>query len=111
MSIMNLRPIIEKENRLDGSNFSDWYHNLRIILKSEKKLYILEKPYMAEPDPDATQEVKDTYQKFLDDADSVQCLMLASMTPMLQKQHENMDASSIILHLKELFETNARHER
>ena len=66
---------------------------------------------MAEPDPDATQEVKDTYQKFLDDADSVQCLMLASMTPMLQKQHENMDASSIILHLKELYETNARHER
>ena len=108
---MNLRPIIEKENRLDGSNFSDWYRNLWIILKSEKKLYILEKPYMAEPDPDATQEVKDTYQKFLDDADSVQCLMLASMTPMLQKQHENMDASSIILHLKELYETNARHER
>ena len=53
MSIMNLRPIIEKENRLDGSNFLDWDHNLRIILKFEKKLYILDKPYMVELDPDA----------------------------------------------------------
>ena len=50
---------------------SNWYRNLRIILKLEKKFYILENPYMAEPDPDATQEVKDTYQKFLDDADGV----------------------------------------
>ncbi|XP_031278660.1 uncharacterized protein LOC116137110 [Pistacia vera] len=33
------------------------------------------------------------------------------MTSELQKQHENMDAQAIILHLKELYETNARHER
>lgn len=70
---------------------------------------------MAEPDPDpdpyATQEVKDTYEKFLDDADGSQCLMLASMTPVLQKQHENMDTTTIILQLKELYDGNARHER
>ncbi|XP_031282798.1 pentatricopeptide repeat-containing protein At2g18940, chloroplastic-like [Pistacia vera] len=33
------------------------------------------------------------------------------MTPELQKQHENMDATAITLQLQELFEENARHER
>ena len=36
---------------------------------------------------------------------------LASMTPELQKQHEHMDAPTILLHFKELFEKQSRTER
>ncbi|XP_031262581.1 uncharacterized protein LOC116120753 [Pistacia vera] len=35
----------------------------------------------------------------------------ALMTYELQKQYENMDAHAIILHLKELYQKNARHEK
>ncbi|XP_031259754.1 uncharacterized protein LOC116117888 [Pistacia vera] len=38
-------------------------------------------------------------------------IIIASLTPNLQEQHENLDASSIITNLKKLFQKRARHER
>ena len=49
----NLRSILEKE-KLNGTNFIDWYRNLRIVLKQEKKEYVLEVPYPDELAEDAT---------------------------------------------------------
>jgi len=37
--------------------------------------------------------------------------MLASMSPEFQRQHENMDIHTIIMHLKELFDKASRIER
>ena len=68
---LSLRSIVEKENRLNGSNFTDWHRNLRIVLKSEKKLYVLDQPVPALPLPVVNQEQRDAYQKYLDDADAV----------------------------------------
>ena len=36
--------VLEKE-KLNGANFIDWYRNLRIVLRNEKKDYVLEQPY------------------------------------------------------------------
>ena len=47
----------------------------------------------------------------MDDALDVQCIMLSAMTPELQRQHEVMDAQSILLHLEELYFEKARQER
>ena len=110
-SSMNLRTLIEKENRFNGTNFSDWYRNLRIVLKSERKLHVIDQPVPAVPAEEATQAERDAYAKYLEDADDVQCLLLAAMTSDLQKQHEQQDARSIIQNLKELFQKRARHER
>jgi hypothetical protein len=35
-SSFNLRSVLEKE-KLNGTNFIDWYHNLRIVLRQEKR--------------------------------------------------------------------------
>ena len=43
-SSFNFRSILEKE-KLNGTNFIDWYRNLRIVLKQEKKEYALVLPY------------------------------------------------------------------
>ena len=40
----NLRSVLEKE-KLNGANFIDWYCNLRIVLRNEKKEYVLEQQY------------------------------------------------------------------
>jgi hypothetical protein len=40
-SIFNLRSILEKE-KLNGTNFIDWYRNRRIVLRQEKKEYVLD---------------------------------------------------------------------
>ncbi|KAK9036840.1 hypothetical protein V6N11_021765 [Hibiscus sabdariffa] len=45
---------------------------------------------------------KDKFKKHMDDMLDVGCLMLATMTPELQKQHEYMVAYEMIQNLKEI---------
>ena len=42
-SVFPLASVLQ-QNKLDGTNFADWYRNLKIVLKQQKKEYILEKP-------------------------------------------------------------------
>ena len=89
----------------------DWYRTLRIVLKQEKKEYVLDDP-LPEPSADgASRATRDAHEKHLDDTLNVSCLMLLSMTPELQKQHEDMDAYDMIMSLKIMFENQARIER
>jgi hypothetical protein len=39
-------------NKLTRSNFLDWYFSMRIILKQEKMLYVLENPIILAPNED-----------------------------------------------------------
>ena len=109
-SSFNLRSILEKE-KLNGTNFIDWYRNLRIVLKQEKKEYVLELPYPDELPENATAAQKREYEKHTNDALDVSCLMLATMSSELQKQYENADAHNMIEGLHGMFENQARSER
>ena len=42
-SVVPIASVLE-QNKLDGTNFDDWYRNLKIVLKQQKKENILEKP-------------------------------------------------------------------
>ena len=106
----NLRSVLEKD-KLTGTNFIDWYRTLRIVLKQEKKEYVLDAPIPEQPADGASRASRDKYDKHLDDTLNVSCLMLLSMSPELQKQHENMDAYDMIMSLKSMFENQARVER
>ncbi|XP_074583738.1 uncharacterized protein LOC141839806 [Curcuma longa] len=108
--ILSLRSILEK-GKLNKANFLDWYRNLRIILKQERKLYIREQPLPEAPATTATHVEKDAYKKHHDDALDVSCLMLITMNSELQKQHENIDAYDMVEHLKQLYKGQARHEQ
>ena len=47
---MNFNAFLEKDKmKDDGSNFSDWFMNLKIILTTAKKLYVLDAPLGAVP--------------------------------------------------------------
>ncbi|XP_074573476.1 uncharacterized protein LOC141829898 [Curcuma longa] len=107
LNTLSLRSVLEKD-KLNGVNFLDWYRNLRIVLKQERKLYVLEQPLPEAPATTATRAEKDTYKKHQDDALDVSCLMLATMNSELQKQHENMDAHDMVEHLKQLYQGQAR---
>ena len=76
---MSIRSILEKE-KLNHSNFLDWYRNLRIVLKQEKKEYVLEKPVPEEPQT-TPKAAHDIWVKHSDDSIDVTCLMLATMIP------------------------------
>ena len=109
-NFMNLRSILEKD-KLDGTNFPEWFRNLRIVLKIEGKLYVLETPIPNPPPLTASRADQDTYQKYIDDSDEVTWLMLAAMKPRLQKQLGFTNAYDMIKVLKEMFQKQARIQR
>ena len=107
---MSLRSILEKD-KLNGTNFLDWYRNLRIILRKERKEYILDQPIPEDPAANAPRAQKDSYNKHLNDSVDITYLMLGCMESELQKQLMEMEAYTIIGHLKEMFQEKARIER
>ena len=54
---LSLRSILDKD-RLNFNNFMDWYRNLRIVLKQERKLYVLDEPHPEEPADNAPRAEK-----------------------------------------------------
>ena len=77
-----MRSILEK-NKLNGANFTNWYRNLRIVLKQEKKEHVLDNPIPDEPAEDESAAVKTTYRRARDESTEVSCLMLAHIEPEL----------------------------
>ena len=56
---LNFNAFLEKAKLIDdGSNYTDWVHNLRIILIAAQKNYVLEAPLGARPAADAADNVK-----------------------------------------------------
>ena len=84
ISNLSLRSILEKD-KLNGTNFLDWYRNLRIVLKQKRKEYILDQPVPDEPAANTLKAQKDAYSKHLNDSIDVTCLMLGCMDSNLQK--------------------------
>ena len=55
----NFNMFMEKEKlATNGSNFTNWALNLRILLTASQKLYVLEEPLGAPPADDASDEDK-----------------------------------------------------
>jgi len=78
-----LRSILEKD-KLNGTNYVDWIHNLRIVLRAEKKEEILDTPLPKAPADNASTIEKNAYERACDADLEVSCLMLAFMVPELQ---------------------------
>ncbi|XP_048228944.1 uncharacterized protein LOC125369798 [Ricinus communis] len=98
-------------NKLTGLNFLDWLRNVRIVLKQENNLYGLDTPPLCLPVVDASKEVVQECKNCQEDDDQVVCMMLGSMTSEIERQHENIDAQTIILHLKKMFNEQSRTKR
>ncbi|KAI3672479.1 hypothetical protein L6452_38568 [Arctium lappa] len=109
-SALGANPYIILVDKLNGTNFVDWFRFLRVVLKHEKKLF-LKAPPPNTPARNASAEVRSAYDKHLNDSLDVSCLMLASMTPELLREHEDMNAWDMISSLKSMFQLQARKER
>nr|GEX44314.1 hypothetical protein [Tanacetum cinerariifolium] len=103
-----IRSIVQQE-KLIGPNFTNWFQNLRIILRSEGKLVHLEQPMTPLPYPLASQDTRDAYEALYDAQNEVACLMLGSMSHELQTI-KNYKAYDMIQELKTMFEEHAKQE-
>ncbi|KAJ9541849.1 hypothetical protein OSB04_028355 [Centaurea solstitialis] len=107
---LSLRSILEKD-KLTGSNFFDWERNLMIVLRHERKWYVLEEPLGEAPPATAPAAARNAHKKHSDDLLDVACLMLATMSPDLQAGLINTNAYDMIRQLRDMFQTQARTER
>ncbi|GKA81659.1 hypothetical protein Tco_0788351, partial [Tanacetum coccineum] len=104
------RSMLERE-KLSGTNFNDWFRQLRIVLRVEKKLNTIEQPIPPAPVAGATNQELEDWNKIYDVHNEVACLMLGSMTPELQRQFENYSPYDMLQELKSMFEKQAGVER
>src|SRR3954467_10800293 len=86
-----LRTILEKD-KLNDTNFTNWYRNLRIVPKQENKDHVLDNPLPDEPDENATVTSINAYHWTKDESMEISFLMLVHMEPNLQQQFENVEA-------------------
>jgi hypothetical protein len=96
---------------LNGTNYTDWICNLRIILNAEKKEEVLDIPLPEEPDENAILAQKNAYKKAWDVDLEVGCLMLVCMEPDLQMQFESVHVHDMVVALNYMFTTRVRTER
>jgi len=98
-----LHSVLEKD-KLNGTNYTDWIHNLRIVLRADKKEDVLDTPLPEEPADDAPAAIKNAYKKACDANLEVSCLMLACMEPELQMQFEtNYEVYDMIMAFRDMF--------
>src|SRR3954462_6467022 len=89
----NLGSFLEKDKlKTDGSNFTNWFRTLRILLVPLKMAYVLQAALGDAPQADATQDEKKIYLSKSDDYNLVQSGMLYSMEAELYKCFERMGA-------------------
>ena len=108
---MNFNAFLEKTKlKDDGSNYSDWVQNLRIILIAAKKAYVLDELLGEAPIPE-NQDVMNVWQSRADDYSLVQCGVLYNLELGLQKRFEKHEAYEMFEELKMVFQAHARVER
>jgi hypothetical protein len=88
-SNFNFNVFAEKEKlKNNGSNFTNWFGNLRIILAGGQKDYVLKKALGDAPAIDAPADEKIVYQSRKDDYGVIKSTMLFAMESDLQNRFE-----------------------
>src|SRR3954465_2864694 len=109
--VLNFNVFLEKTKlKDDGSNYTDWVRNLRIILIAVRKQYVLEALVGEAPIPE-NQDVMNAWQQRADDYSLVQCGMLYNLEPGLQKRFEQHGAYEMFEQPQMVFQAHARVER
>ncbi|XP_059645969.1 uncharacterized protein LOC132289458 [Cornus florida] len=100
---------ILKDNKLTGSNFVNWKINLHIVLTAHEYKFVFTQECPPMPSPDDDQELKEMYEKWQKADEIAKCYILASMSNVLQHQHQSfVTAHDILLNLKEIFGEQSR---
>ncbi|GKC33287.1 retrotransposon protein, putative, ty1-copia subclass, partial [Tanacetum coccineum] len=93
------------------TNFNDWFRQLKLVLRVEKKMFVIEQPIPSAPAVDSEANVLVEWNAIYDAHNEVACLMLRSMTLELHRQFENYSPYEMLHELKSMFEKQARVER
>ncbi|KAH0724966.1 hypothetical protein KY284_000831 [Solanum tuberosum] len=101
MSPFNPLSTILGQNKLEGSNYVYWRRNLDIVLTAEEYKFVLHEKCPPKPNEQSSDEDKLAYEKWRKADEMMRCYILASMSNVLQHQHQAMlSAFEILENLK-----------
>nr|GEU76613.1 hypothetical protein [Tanacetum cinerariifolium] len=100
------RSMFERE-KLSRTNFNDWLRRLKLVLRVEKIMFVVEQPILPAPTADSEASVLAKWNAIYDAYNEVAYLMLGSMTPELHRQFEYYSPYDMLLELKFMFEKQA----
>nr|GFB22463.1 hypothetical protein [Tanacetum cinerariifolium] len=93
-----------KREKLSGNNFNDWFCQLKLVLRVEKKMFVIEELIPFTPAADYAANMLAKWNALYDAHNEVACLMLESMTSELHRQFENSSPYEMLQELKSMFE-------
>ncbi|GJR74595.1 retrotransposon protein, putative, ty1-copia subclass [Tanacetum coccineum] len=99
--------MFEKEKH-SVNNFNDW---LKLVLRVEKKMYVIEQPLPPTPVPAAEPHIVAQWMALFDAYIKIACLILGSMTLELHRQFELYSLYEMLQELKYMFKKQAGVER
>ncbi|GJR07843.1 hypothetical protein Tco_0790495 [Tanacetum coccineum] len=101
------RLMFEKE-KLSGNNFNDWFARLKLVLRVEKKMHVIEQLLPPAPEAVAEPDIVAQWTALYDAHTKITCLMLGSMTPELHRQFKLHYPYDMIQELRSMFKKQAR---
>ena len=103
---------ILKDNKLTGTNYVDRKKKLNLVLTAEDCAFVLTEICPSPPASISTPEEDAAYHKWQKADKLARCYILASMSNVLQQQHERMlTAYDILLNVKKMFGEQGRAVR
>nr|GFA22039.1 hypothetical protein [Tanacetum cinerariifolium] len=102
--------MFERE-KISGNNLNDWFRQLKLVLRVEKKMHVIEQPILPAPAADSAVNMMAEWNAAYNAHNEVACLMLGSMTPELHRQFKNYSPYKMLQKLRSMFEKQAAVER
>nr|GEU68542.1 hypothetical protein [Tanacetum cinerariifolium] len=100
-----------EREKLFETNFNDWLRRLKLVLRVEKKTFVIEQPIPPAPVANFEPNVLAEWKAIYDSYNEVACFMLESMTPELHRHFKNYSPYEMLQELKSMFEKQAGVER
>jgi hypothetical protein len=98
----------EEKQKIDGSNFPDWYQRLRTVLMQNNMLPMIDEPLEEAPRDNANIDDYDDYHDNRDNTVAVLTMMSSSMEPQMKERYQNLNPYVMVDVLKSLFAPQVR---
>ena len=93
-----------EDNTLTGDNYVTWKRKIGLLLQSEKHKFVLTTPKPPAPNHESSIMQRDEYEQWKTSDDIAKCYIMATISDVLQQQHEGMESAvDIMMSLEEMF--------
>nr|GEZ31604.1 hypothetical protein [Tanacetum cinerariifolium] len=93
-----------EKHQLTGPNFNDWFHALKLVVRTEKLQYVFETALPPAPAAGADAQALADWAVLFYRHNEVACLMLGTMSPKLYQQFEHNSPLEMVTELQKCME-------